>query len=101
LTTNTDRTVSGRRHGKLAERKAGFDLTARINCHFTEDQNISIKLTKQQIEDSPSLLSDLPVSKQLKMLITGTTDGQFILTVHTNGVVIPLVQSVGELRFLP
>ena len=31
-----------------------------------EDQNISIKLTKQQIEDSPSLLSDLPVSKQFE-----------------------------------
>jgi hypothetical protein len=31
-----------------------------------DDQNISIKLTKKQVEDSPSLSSDMPVSQQFE-----------------------------------
>ena len=54
-----------------------------------EAQNIAINLTKKQIEDSPPLDSDKPVSRHFGRTTTGTMDGRCIGAAHTCGDILP------------
>ena len=61
-----------------------------------EEQNIAINLTKKQIEDSPSLDSDKPVSRQFEEYTMDIMAGPCTGTVHTCGDLILIPYSVRD-----
>jgi hypothetical protein len=54
-----------------------------------EEEQIGINLTKKQIEDSPSLDSDKPVSHNSRWTIMDIMDGRCIGAAHKCGELIP------------
>jgi hypothetical protein len=58
-------------------------------------QNIAVDLTRQQIEDSPSLDSDKPVSRQFETPTMGIMGGR-IMETHICGDPIPTLYVTGQ-----